>query len=765
MIAVTGMGGLGKTSLVGHWLKRAGGATRRRVAGLFFWSFYAERDVAAFARAFIDFAVNEARAPPPPNDAQPAEAALAVLRAVPLLLVLDGLEVLQDIPDATTYGTLVQDDLRALLDGACRLKHAGLVVLTSRFPFVDLTPYLGRGFGVLDLDHLSPAEGAALLHACGVDGTPAEREAVTRSLDGHPLGLRIFALTLAQQADGDPSRPITQAFDAVFLSETDSLERKLKHLLAFYEKRLPRERVALLGLVSFFRAPAPQATIITLAKGLPAVAGALAGLGKTGIERALQAMGREHLLIRDIDESGAQTWSCHPILRDHFRQALLGWAPEIGKDAAGMLAGRPSRGRPADVRAIQPVLDAIALLLDAGDFKGANSLYRERLANGLWFRWLPAPGEGLICALGFIGDTNRRSACKRALSRQREAFYLSWAGLCAKNAGEFESAMSFLVESAKIDRDAGDSLNLCIALQNQSETHVIMGDLRHAQFCAREALRLAGTIEVIPAEQTRNALSYMAEALANEGRVGEALAAFEAANALEQALTSGRNVLRGRRGTRWTNLLVRLGHTDRARTLTDANLAICLPNRWAHSIARCHRVLADEALLGGRVPDAEQDLIRAETVVRRARLYSELPRTLLVRAALERQRGRHDAAEAAIDEALRIAAPRGMRLDHADALVLRGRLRLDRNDPDRAGDDAEAALRIAQDCGYAWAERDALTLLADVAAAQGNAAIAATHRRDAETLSRRLGDTTPPADPSFGLRLPGLPGTPGPGNV
>jgi hypothetical protein len=52
-----------------------------------------------------------------------------------------------------------------------------------------------------------------------------------------------------------------------------------------------------------------------------------------------------------------------------------------------------------------------------------------------------------------------------------------------------------------------------------------------------------------------------------------------------------------------------------------------------------------------------------------------------------------------------------MRLRHADALVLRGRIALDQQASELAAaealDDAGAALTIAGQCGYAWAERDA----------------------------------------------------------
>ena len=109
-------------------------------------------------------------------------------------------------------------------------------------------------------------------------------------------------------------------------------------------------------------------------------------------------------------------------------------------------------------------------------------------------------------------------------------------------------------------------------------------------------------------------------------------------------------------------------------------------------------------------------------------------------------------------EALALAQPRGMRLIHADALVLRGQARLlevtlargeragagESNDSLlRALDDAEDGLRIARDCGYAWAERDALFLQADTHTALSSAyraaddEIAATRHRDSAHRTRQ----------------------------
>ena len=297
------------------------------------------------------------------------------------------------------------------------------MVLTSRFPFPDLTPYLGDGFRALDLDFLSPAEGAELLRAVGMNGTASDREAVSRRFEGHPLALRVFALTLEDRAKGDPTRLVARVFDAAHAHETDTLEGKLSRLLLFYEQRLPPGHVALLGLVSLFRAPVPEATLLTLARGLPAVAQALGERSAAELRPMLEAIACAHLLIRDVAADGSCVWSCHPVLRDRFRRNLLGRGKGTAAAAAGLLTGAPSGESVTSVDQLQPVLTAIELLLEAGDFAGADGLYQARLENGELFKWLPAPVEGQRCALGFVREPARRAGVRNGAGEVSSRLY------------------------------------------------------------------------------------------------------------------------------------------------------------------------------------------------------------------------------------------------------------------------------------------------------------------------------------------------------
>jgi SIR2-like domain len=167
-IAVTGIGGLGKTALVGHYLKDRHGGAGRLSKGLLGWSFNTDRQVDHFLQALLEFASKDLGLPAPKQGIRPVDAAVAVLRAMPLVVVLDGMEILQEPPGDLTseepgqiaYGEFLDDELRTFLDAACRLPHPGLVMLTSRFPFADLTGFLGSSLRLLPLERLSATEGA-----------------------------------------------------------------------------------------------------------------------------------------------------------------------------------------------------------------------------------------------------------------------------------------------------------------------------------------------------------------------------------------------------------------------------------------------------------------------------------------------------------------------------------------------------------------------------------------------------------------------------
>ena len=113
--------------------------------------------------------------------------------------MLDGLEVVQERPAGGGFGRLLDGTLREVLAGACQLRHGGLVLLTSRFPFADLEGFDGSSARMLEVPPFTPAEGAALLAAGGGGWLPEDqRQDLVRAVDGHALATGVLAGLLAE---------------------------------------------------------------------------------------------------------------------------------------------------------------------------------------------------------------------------------------------------------------------------------------------------------------------------------------------------------------------------------------------------------------------------------------------------------------------------------------------------------------------------------------------------------------------------------------
>jgi hypothetical protein len=202
-------------------------------------------------------------------------------------------------------------------------------------------------------------------------------------------------------------------------------------------------------------------------------------------------------------------------------------------------------------------------------------------------------------------------------------------------------------------------------------------------------------------------------------------------------------------------MLLRAGHPALAAQQTTANLRICEANGWNEDVARCHLLLASSALAGGRLDDAEAETILAEPVFHSGQMLRELAQLNVIAGQVALARGQADEGVRRATGALALAQPRGMRLIHNDALVLRGQARLLEASPRgdakggacaptdplfRALDDAEEGWRIARECGYRWGERGALFLQAGIhialsvayGAVDGNEGIVTRHRADAQ---------------------------------
>jgi len=721
VVAVCAVGGTGKTALVGRWLKETDQWRRRGTpfAGVFGWSFYQNRSIDEFLFSLLQWATESLppAGPPPSQRTELLPAVSRLLRDQALALVLDGLEVLQEGLEAERYGAFLDTGLRELLHELCEDEEShSLAVLTSRFVFADLERHLGTVFHQLELPGLPPDQGARLLYDLRVRGSAIEREEVSRRLDGHPLALRVFAASIPHEDRAQPLGFLDYAFSLDAVPPGAPLSDKLRRLLVFYDKQLPPDHVRLLSIVALFRSPVTEETVTRLMREVFEARMGPSFSAEDVSRRALATLHARGILSREPVEGGFG-YACHPILRDHFRAVLLGTGAETARRTANLLAEKPFGERPRTVKEIEPVLSAIELLLDAGDFKGADDLYRGRLEDGRVFRWIPASAEGLACALNFVRDEKRRQHCEKRLSRRRLRLYLNAIGLFAGNCGQYAHALRYLDESNSVDHEMNDGYNLSIGLRNKAEFLVCLGRLAEAEQTATEAVALAEADRLDWGLQF--SLADRGWVRGMRGQVRHAAGDFARAHALENKYYPDRNELYSLNDILRAELLLRSGHSALALHRTTINLSICNDDEWNASVALCHWVLAECALTEDKLDEAASGLEVAEPVLHRGQLLFWLARLHVTAGRLALAGKDAPAAFHRVAEALALAQPREMKLVHADALVLRGRARLLEAKPDcavRALDDAEDALRIARECDYAWAVRDALSLEADARA-------------------------------------------------
>lgn len=730
LVGITAIGGLGKTALLGHWLRSNRAAVERQADGIFFWSYYRDTSTDNMLRALLKFGREQLQwySSKDRDKSMLVEQATELLRERCIIVALDGLEVVQELPGTVVYGKLLSPELADLLHrhgretgvslassffgsadspeshdkGADSGPRPSLIVLTSRFPFPDLTSYLGGSLRTLPLPELEPSKGGKLLKALGVRGRAEEREEISRRLSGHPLALRVFANSMPDDLAGDPTRLWELVFDVPHLDGDDSLAGKMQRLLTFYEQRLTEPQRLDLGLLAIFRMPVGEATLAVLWERFSpeAADGMLSGI--------LEGLHHEHLLSAYSAADGTPHYACHPILRDHFRSRLLGQSALI-RDAAKLLSDSPDSGQPSLER-IQLIVAAIELLLEAGDVKAAHDLYLTRLNSGYKFLHIPAPHWGMEVALWFDRDEARRKAIREQLSNRAFCFYLNWVALFANYAGEPETALKFYPRAVKVSRAADYPLGASIYLMNLGETEVSLGLLIEAHEHLEESFQLALKIE--DENEISNHIAWVAFIALLLGDVIRADATFTEANTIENR-TDQQN-LYSLRGIHWAEHLLRRGERVKARQITEANRSICQKQNWQDDIGRCEWILGWLEVLEGRWDAAAAHLRVARDIFIHGHMIYELARTLVTESAMWLSRGDYHAALDACERAREMAAPRKYRLVHADVLVQRARIWLGLPEPQsgRARDDAEAALELARFCNYAWAQRDATELLA-----------------------------------------------------
>jgi serine/threonine protein kinase len=205
IVTMVAWAGVGKSTLVNHWLGQMALEHYRSAELVFGWSFYTQGSSREYSSAdeFIDAALTWFGDPDPRIGTawEKGERLAKLMSHRRTLLVLDGLEPLQNPPGAQE-GRVRAPALRALLRELAAF-NTGLCVITTRIPVADIADHERTSVLRREVEQLSSDAGAKLLQALGVKGHEAELRSASDEFSGHCLALMLMGSYLADAYEGD----------------------------------------------------------------------------------------------------------------------------------------------------------------------------------------------------------------------------------------------------------------------------------------------------------------------------------------------------------------------------------------------------------------------------------------------------------------------------------------------------------------------------------------------------------------------------------
>ena len=205
VVTIVAWAGVGKSTLLNHWLRRMAAEHYRSAELVLGWSFYRQgtNGGPSSADEFLDAALTWF-GDPDPRIGTPWEKGERLAKLVAhrrTLLILDGLEPLQN-PPGPQEGRIREPSIQALLRELAAF-NSGLCVITTRLPIADIADHEGNSALRRDLDHLSSDAGAKLLRALGVKGDEEKLRSASDEFSGHCLALTLLGSYLTDAYNGD----------------------------------------------------------------------------------------------------------------------------------------------------------------------------------------------------------------------------------------------------------------------------------------------------------------------------------------------------------------------------------------------------------------------------------------------------------------------------------------------------------------------------------------------------------------------------------
>jgi tetratricopeptide (TPR) repeat protein len=636
-VQVIAAGGTGKTALVDKWFRRHLGE-----APVFGWSFYSQgaapgRQTSSdpfFAEILAWLGIQIA---PTASIYAKADAVADRLRQERLLLILDGVEPLQD-----PSGALRDSALKALLQ-ELDTANRGLVVCTTRLR-MDIPDDPPRVLS-LNLDNLTPEQGTEYLrHLMNVKGTDDDEELqqASREYWNHALALTLLGTYITDFCGADIRRRVE--IPKLMVEETREGAHASRVIAAYERVFAGKPELAILRALGHFDRPAePEALKLVM----PAMED----------RKYRAALKRLHDARLILTTDPAQPLDCHPLVREHF----AGQATCEGHQRLYEHYRKQAPHQPDTLEEMTPLFYAVYHGCRAGQHTEClRSIYRDRILRGDKFyllHMLGAFGTNLSLLANFFETPWTQPVATLPPTARLRA--IANAAFTLRSVGRFADAAEPMRTGGEAEVKSEDWRNAAISYGNLSELYLTLGDIDAAVAAARQSVDFADR----SGEwfQRMGKRTTLADALHQSGDIDEAMRLFAEAERLQVKGQPEHPILYSAPGCRYCDLLLGQGQAGEALRRASQTLPIAERNRWLLDIGFDHLSLGRAHPTGSA--EAIHHLDQAVDFLRRAGHLTYLPLGLLARGTP------HD-----LDEVFRIATRSGMRLYLADYHLAKGNL-------------------------------------------------------------------------------------------
>jgi serine/threonine protein kinase len=387
VVTIVAWAGVGKSTLVNHWLRRIAAEGYRFAELVFGWSFYRQGTSSgtSFADEFLDAALSWFGDPDPRIGTawEKGERLAKLVAHRRTLLILDGLEPLQN-PPGSQEGRLREPSLQALLRELAAF-NKGLCVITTRLPIADIAEHERTSALRRDLEQISSNAGARLLRALGVKGDDEQLRSTSDQFDGHCLALTLLGSYLTDAHNGD----IRNCSEVSGHLATDVRQgahaRKVMESYQTWFGEGPE--LLVLRMLGLFDRPADQKAFEALLKPpvVPGLTESLTDLSPNVWCTILAKLRRARLLAGEDPHTPGQL-DTHPLVREYFGEQLRSQQTDAWKECNRRLyhyyrALAPSL--PDSFRDMEPLFLAVTYGCNAGLYRETlHEIYIPRIQRG-----------------------------------------------------------------------------------------------------------------------------------------------------------------------------------------------------------------------------------------------------------------------------------------------------------------------------------------------------------------------------------------------